>query len=176
MTYCVIESLYYKLSVFLFPLLFHFYLPNVSSYMQQCCIYRFCIYLCAMQIKSYQKHSDLLGMVSAGLCLIHCIVLPIFLLSATFSTGLLSHNWHWLDYIFIMLALVAVYFSAKRVSNLYIRIGMWLSVFIFGVALLAHEISEYAQYISIAASLTLMLLHFVNIRHCHRCNVQKANA
>ena len=148
-----------------------------------------------MQIKGLQKHSDLLGMVSAGLCLIHCIALPVFLLS-TISAGLVTHEWHWLggtplgavprrdtplggtplDYIFIALAVLAVYFSAKRTPSSYIRIGMWLSVIIFGVALLAHEISEYAQYISIAASMVLMLLHFINIRHCKRCSVEKIRA
>lgn len=134
-----------------------------------------------MQIKGFQKHSDLWGMVSAGLCLIHCIALPVFLLSTTaaasvLTAGLIAHDWHWLDYFFISLAVLAVHFSAKRATSSYIRAGMWSSVIIFGVALLAHEISVYAQYISIAASVTLMLLHFINIRHCRRCAVQKVSA
>lgn len=131
-----------------------------------------------MQIKGIQKHSDLLGMISAGLCLIHCIALPVFLISTTaaaasFSTVVITHNWHWLDYIFIGLAALAVYFSARQTTSLYIRTGMWSSVIIFGVALLSHEIFEYAQYISIAASIILMLLHFINIWHCKRCNIEK---
>ena len=129
-----------------------------------------------MQIKGLQKHSDILGMVSAGLCLIHCIALPVFLLSSTFSAGLITDEWHWLDYIFVGLAVLAVYFSAKRTPSPYIRTGMWFSVVIFGVALLSHEISEYAQYISMGASMVLMLLHFINIRDCKRCSVEKIRA
>jgi hypothetical protein len=120
-----------------------------------------------MQIKSLHKNSDFLGIVSAGLCLIHCIALPVFLLG-TLSAGLVLSNWHWLDFIFIALACVAVYFSTKKTASALIKTGMWASVTIFAIALLSHEISVYAQYISIAASVALMMLHFINIRHCRR--------
>jgi hypothetical protein len=128
-----------------------------------------------MQIKSLHKNSDLMGMVSAGLCLIHCIALPVFLLSTTLTAGLFTHNWHWLDYFFIGLACVAVYFSAKKNTSPYLRTGMWTCVIIFAAALLSHEVSVYAQYVSIAASIGLMVLHFVNIRYYKRCSIQKVN-
>ena len=128
-----------------------------------------------MQIKNLRKNSDLLGMVSAGLCLIHCIALPVFLLG-TFSAGLVPDKWHWMDYIFIALAGVAVYFSSRKTASLYLKTGMWLCVIIFAVALLSHGISVYAQYISIAASVGLMLLHYINIRQCKRCRAQEVNA
>jgi hypothetical protein len=128
-----------------------------------------------MQTNTLRKNSDLLGIISAGLCLIHCIALPVFLLG-TLSAGLVLSNWHWLDFIFIALACVAVYFSTKKTASVLIKTGMWTSVTIFAIALLSHEISVYAQYISIAASVALMLLHFINIRHCRRCSVEKVKA
>jgi hypothetical protein len=101
--------------------------------------------------------------------------------SAALTAGLFTHNWHWLggiplDYFFIGLACVAVYFSAKKTLSPYLKTGMWICVIIFAVALLSHEVSVYAQYVSIAASIGLMVLHFVNIRYCKRCSVQKVNA
>ncbi len=128
-----------------------------------------------MQIKSLHKNADLLGMVSAGLCLIHCVALPVFLLG-TLSAGLMPNGWHWMDYFFIALAGVAVYFSSRKTPSYYLKTGMWLCVIIFAVALLSHEISVYAQYVSIAASIGLMVLHYINIRQCRRCRVQKVNA
>jgi len=144
--------------------------------LQHCCIYMFIIYLCTMQNKTLYKHADLMGIISAGLCLIHCIAVPVFLLTTTFSAGFHTHAWQWLDYFFIVLAGIAVYFSSKKSSSVYIRAGMWTNVVIFGAALLAHEIAGYAQYISIAASVGLLVLHFLNQRQIKKCSVQKVNA
>ena len=81
-----------------------------------------------------------------------------------------------MDYFFIALAGVAVYFSSRKTPSYYLKTGMWLCVIIFAAALLSHEISVYAQYVSIAASVGLMVLHYINIRQCRRCRVQKVNA
>lgn len=124
-----------------------------------------------MYPKSLRKNSDLFGIVSSSLCLIHCIAFPVFFAFSSLSVGFIDHHVHWLEYIFVLLAIMAVYYSTSKITSKGIKSSMWVSISIFGTAMLMHELSEIFIYISILASIGLVVLHIINYRYCKGCKL-----
>ena len=87
-----------------------------------------------MPILSRQRRADVVGISSAILCIVHCLVLPLLLVVNNFTD-----HWHSADYVFILLAGVAVFFSARHLSSPLVRTGLWVSWLIFSVAILLHD-------------------------------------
>lgn len=115
-----------------------------------------------MRILSREKGADVLGISSSLLCIIHCLLLPALLL-----VGNLTDHWHSIDYLFIFLAGVAVYFSARHLRQSFVRVGLWASWLSFSVAILLHEQYAEALYVSLAASLSLAFFHVLSYREKH---------
>ncbi len=116
---------------------------------------------------SKYKQADLLGVVSAVLCLVHCIAVPVLLVLGVLSEGLWAHT-AFLDYIFIGLALMAVYFATRNhETTRRVRIGLWSSTALFSLAILLHDWFAFALYLSVAASIALVVFHVLNYRHRH---------
>lgn len=114
-----------------------------------------------MKFYKAKKYSDLLGIISSAICFLHCLILP--LLWVWYSAYSLK-PWHLLDYLFIVLAGIAVYFSAKNTAFVFLKIGLWISYIIFAVSLIFHETVVYAHYISLSGSVALILCHTVNFK------------
>ncbi|GAB3325403.1 hypothetical protein GCM10027299_23470 [Larkinella ripae] len=85
---------------------------------------------------SYSK-ADYIGITGSVLCIIHCLITPILLISSTLLTdhtlrvGFLS-----LDYVFILVNIVAVFFASRRAREPYIKLGLWSFLAVFAGALL----------------------------------------
>ncbi len=113
-----------------------------------------------------KRNADLIGFYSSMACMVHCIVLPVIITMSIFSINGFGEHWHTLDYIFIGLSFLAVLYASKRSANPTIRMGLWFSFAIFSFALMAHEVAHWMLFISLAASVSLMVLHIVNYRVC----------
>ena len=86
-----------------------------------------------MLLKSLSNKSDYIGIVSATICLIHCIAMPIFFGVFMHSHGGHDHSHHEgfkVDYIFLLIGLVAIIFSTKHTDNKWIRAFLWISYLI----------------------------------------------
>ncbi|GAB3271149.1 hypothetical protein GCM10027347_42250 [Larkinella harenae] len=117
---------------------------------------------------SYNK-ADVIGITGSVLCIIHCLITPVLLISSTLLTdrtlriGFLS-----LDYVFILVNIVAVFFATRRASQSYIRIGLWTFLGLFAGALLLEDIHESFEYLAFTASAGLIAMHILNLRsHQH---------
>ncbi len=99
------------------------------------------------------------------LCIIHCLLLPVLVLAGSFSDE--AHRWEWLDYGFILLATVAVFYATRRLKSTFLRRGLWLSLLCFGGAIVLHEHHPVALYASVASSLLLALFHLGSYREKH---------
>ena len=121
-----------------------------------------------MKTNSLSRKADYIGITGSVLCIIHCLVTPVLLLTtsllqdSTFRIGYLS-----LDYVFIGVNIVAVYFATRHYAPIAIKRSLWGFLSLFSVALLLEGTAPFFEYIAYIASAGLVITHLINIRQ-HR--------
>ena len=111
------------------------------------------------------SRADYLGIFSSGLCLIHCLGLPLFL--AFFS---ISHTENfWVNLIFLVSCTIAVVLSAKHQEYLPIKISFYTFISLLGVGILLEDWNPWLEVLSYVASLGLILTHASSIHFCRKC-------
>ncbi len=122
----------------------------------------------------YTPGADKLGITSAIICAVHCLVIPaIFLLKYSWAdTGhvmdeapKLGHGlpswWETLDYIFLIVGFYAVFHAVTHTPARGIKVSLWF----FWVCLaLAVIFEKHLHWLSYIASIGLVVTHFINIR------------
>ena len=120
------------------------------------------------------RNSDRIGVVSSGLCMLHCFATPFLFLSQSsliFISVDFTLTWFILNYVFLFISFIAIYHSVKNSTNRFIRIFLYLfwvvlSGLIINESLEIFSIPEAATYFS---SSSLICLHIYNLRYC-RCD------
>nr|WKN34909.1 MerC domain-containing protein [Tunicatimonas sp. TK19036] len=112
------------------------------------------------------RQADILGMLSAILCIIHCLLVPVLLI-AGLASGSFAGLWEYLDWVFIVLAWTAVYSATRHETNRRLAHFMWGTVCVFSITLLLHEYWILALYLSMASSAVLASLHFIHFQKKH---------
>ncbi|MFK7906176.1 MAG: MerC domain-containing protein [Chitinophagales bacterium] len=116
-----------------------------------------------MKVDSISNKADLIGIASAVLCLIHCLVPPIIFL---FFGHLIEHShdhfFRW-DYFFLAFSCYAVYHATQHAVNNFIKGLLWLSFGVLTIAILLHHIPNM-EYIAYLASLGLIGGHLINLK------------
>jgi len=98
--------------------------------------------------------SDVVGLVGAGLCLIHCLVLPIILSASLFQGTAFLH------YSFVFLSLLGAFASFGHSKNFWIKI----SLVIFFIVLLFGSIFEAQVPLVLQIGIYgLVITHLINI-------------
>ncbi|MEM7511212.1 MAG: MerC domain-containing protein [Bacteroidota bacterium] len=127
-----------------------------------------------MIARIFKQRADLAGVIASGLCIIHCILTPVIVVSLPF----LSHqhgdhyhgHWAGLDSLFVLLSLIAVFFASRDTHKPGIGIALWLSWAAFAIGIFLHmwhiEVGEIISYIG---SFALIITHLVNLRY-HKLN------
>ena len=120
-------------------------------------------------IKFFIKNSDIFGVISCFLCLIHCISAPLILISSSFIISEYSILYSWwknLDYLFITISFFMVYFSAQLTKVKIMKYLFWFSWVILFVLIINEktESIEFSEYITYLAAILLSSLHFYNLR------------
>ena len=123
-------------------------------------------------MKALLLKSDFLGAFFSFLCLIHCILTPIIFISGCAATVSTSHSpselfWGYFDYLFIIVSLIAVFFSSKNSKSVFIKYALWLCWAILSFYLINEkihppllELNEITLYISASY---LVILHSYNL-------------
>ena len=123
------------------------------------------------------KYSDKVGAASNILCMLHCFATPFIFLSQT-QTAHIGHDvpfaWQIINYFFITISGIAVYYSAKNTTNNFVKVFMvlfWLilSFLIISEGLHLLHLPEILTYI-LASSLSF--LHIYNLKYC-TCNEEE---
>ncbi|AFM03149.1 hypothetical protein Fleli_0688 [Bernardetia litoralis DSM 6794] len=138
-------------------------------------------------------NSDFIGAMSAFLCIIHCAIVPILMGvhsvyyagDALTSTKHLEHShnhsdlssgifhsvsifdgshWHALDYFFIVITLIAVYFATRKSVVSWITAGLWSAASLFVISILLEEFISGIEYLAYFASILLIVFHVLNQR------------
>ncbi len=124
-----------------------------------------------MKVIQFSSKSDVIGAWASGLCLIHCLATP-FLFVA--QAGLINHaaaHPHWwgiLDFVFLFISLLAIWWSSKTTSKRWIRIALWTSWLLLFFVVLNEKLAivplaEQAIYIP---AVGLIFFHLYNHRYC----------
>jgi hypothetical protein len=130
---------------------------------------------------SVQK-SDFIGMSVSALCFVHCLVTPFLFVVQTCSVSASCCSssplwWQTLDYVFLGISLIAVWFSTRKSVKQWVRIGLWVNWLVLGgVILFKEEVISYTfENIIFIPAITLILLHLYNNRFCKISRKTNAN-
>ncbi|WP_010181727.1 MerC domain-containing protein [Aquimarina agarilytica] len=126
-------------------------------------------------IKLILQKSDALGILTSTLCIIHCLATPLIFIAHTHAINETNPIW-WsnLDYIFLIISLLAVLRSIKNTSKNYMKLGLglnWVTLFLLIInekirLVSLPEITIYVTAFSLAA------LHIYNMKYC-QCKTNK---
>ena len=103
--------------------------------------------------------SDFLGITSSILCLLHCLAFPLLLSVGYLFSFSIGGHWHALDYLFVLLGTVAAWASARKTSIPTIKLAFWITIFIFSLSILFHDLWIGMAYLSASTSIVLIALH-----------------
>lgn len=121
-----------------------------------------------MKTDLLSSKADYIGITGSVLCIIHCLITPVLLM----TTGLLQdHHLRFgflsLDYIFIAVNIMAVYFATRHYAQPVIKRALWGFLALFAVGIMLEDVNEAFEYLGYAASAGLVVTHLINIRQ-HR--------
>lgn len=130
----------------------------------------------------FQK-PDFVGISASFLCMVHCAVYPLIVSLGVFVRTSsdspryfgtkyqhIHSGWYWLDYIFVALAIWAVFNATKNTHSDFIKIGLWASLTVFSFSILLHHQFEGMFFLSFSASLLLVIFHILNLKSYKICN------
>ena len=129
-------------------------------------------------MKNTQSHgkADYIGIAGSVLCIVHCLLVPALALGSSFShnhhsnAGLLS-----LDYFFILINAIAVYYATRDHKSLPLRILLWGALSLFSVSLIFENQNGIFTLLGYAGSGLLIVGHLLNIYICQFANRAKAS-
>jgi hypothetical protein len=111
--------------------------------------------------------SDLIGIIGSGLCIVHCLFFPMmFMYHGHNHEQIAGFNF---DYVFLIVAALAVYTTAKKKGPLWIKISLWAFLIICLVGIIFHDSSPYLEYSLYLGSSGLIITHIINIRKSKQC-------
>ncbi len=133
------------------------------------------------QIKKL-NYSDWLGASASGLCAIHCTLTPIlFAAKPAIASTMGEHGhahgmWAALDYIFLVLSFVAVWYSARNTTHTTFKWVLWVALAVFTFGLLSEPLElSFGKWFMYAGSIALVITHIQNYRYCQKCEVEATN-
>jgi hypothetical protein len=124
-------------------------------------------------ILSNQK-SDILGTFASSLCLIHCIATPFVFIAQAGAAVCCEATpawWKSIDYIFLIISFIAIYWSTKTTTANWIKPLLWtswalLALIIFNEKFEVLPMPEATIYVP---AIALIILHLYNRKYC-KCN------
>jgi hypothetical protein len=124
-------------------------------------------------------YADWIGIAASALCTLHCLLTPVVFAAKPFlvtvSAGH-SHGpafWSFLDYVFLALSLLAIWYAVGHAANSFMKIALWIfwGLFAAGLLMESNEIMM-GKWLMYAGSFALIMLHLVNYhQHKHRLSV-----
>ena len=121
--------------------------------------------------------SDTFGALASGLCMIHCLATPLIFVaqacSASASTASCCASspswWGMLDYLFLVISIVAVYFSAKETTLVWMPAALYASWSFLAFLILNERFHmlHVDHSLVYAPALSLVVLHLYNRKYCN---------
>ncbi len=114
---------------------------------------------------------DNIGIIASSLCAIHCISTPfLFIVKACTSTCCSEAPiwWTFIDYLFLIVSFVAIYYTNKSSTIYWLKISLWLSWILLGLAIISHSfnITYLPKNFIYIPAFAIIFLHFYNLKFC----------
>lgn len=112
---------------------------------------------------------DYFGILASGLCLIHCLATPVVFIFKSCSAVCCSETpiwWKTIDYLFLMVSLIAIIQVFKTTTKKLIKPGLiisWMALFVLIINESFVMFSTFNNAVFLPAVL-LILLHLYNIK------------
>jgi len=125
--------------------------------------------------KLSQNKSDVLGSVASGICLVHCVATPFLFVAHLGEVGHHHHHhgtspfwWQLIDIAFLVIAFVAVYWSAKNSSKQWMKFALFISWAALTLVLVNEKLAFFhlAEEIIYLPTIALIGFHLYNRRYC----------
>lgn len=136
----------------------------------------------AKQKTKFKMTWDGVGMALSGLCIIHCLLLPIFLIGFPVITGFIPISedlTHKILLLFLLpTALFAVYsgYRMHQQKKPLVLMMIGLTIVLLGTLFLHDYVEHYWEPIVVTlGSLIIVRAHFLNRHHCRRCEHDDQN-
>ena len=115
--------------------------------------------------------SDKIGIIASTLCAIHCFMTPVLFVVKACSTSCCAESpvwWQSIDYIFLIISLIAIYYTSKNSTKSWIRISLWASWILLLLTLISHSFENtlFPNNFIYFPSSAIIILHFYNIKYC----------
>jgi hypothetical protein len=120
--------------------------------------------------------ADYIGIAGSILCILHCLIVPALAFSSTLAhnhhanTGLIS-----LDYFFILVNGLAVFYATRNHKALWLRIFLWGALSLFAVSLIFEHQYQAFTWLGYVGSGLLIIGHVINIYICQFANRTKVS-
>ena len=119
----------------------------------------------------FTQKADLFGAAASALCLVHCVATPFIFLAQACTPGHCHAGpgwWSALDYIFIVISFLAVFYAGKTTSKNWIKYALWTSWILLLVAVLNEKLGliPISGAILYIPAMSLVVLHLYNQRFC----------
>ena len=123
-----------------------------------------------MLAKNKVIKSDNLGAFASGLCLIHCIATPFIFVAHTCSASCSGAPTWWsiVDYVFIAVSFLAIYWSVQTTSKDWVKYSLWASwaILLFVIINERLELISLMEQAIYVPALSLITLHLYNQKYC----------
>ncbi|MEL6718684.1 MAG: MerC domain-containing protein [Bacteroidota bacterium] len=124
---------------------------------------------------SVNTKSNFFGALTSGLCLIHCLATPLFFMAqATATHHDHDHHhdvgwWSSLDYIFLAISVIAVFYSARNSSLKWMPLALYVSWAVLAFIILNEKLHliHLPHEVIYLPTLSLIGLHIYNVRYCN---------
>ncbi|MGY6562723.1 MAG: MerC domain-containing protein [Luteibaculaceae bacterium] len=124
----------------------------------------------ALRLKKFTSKADILGALASGLCLIHCLAVPVLIVLQKASHEL-AHM-HFLDIPFVVLSFIAVFFASKNAHTKWVGKAMWIAWVAFALGIFLEHESPFFFVLGLVASGFLVYLHLFNYHTNKHCSVK----
>ena len=114
---------------------------------------------------------DSIGILASSLCMIHCIGTPFLFVAKACTATCCSEApiwWKIIDYIFLVVSFVAIYFINKNSSNQILKTTFWVCWFILLITIIDHSLNilNIPKNFVYFPAMLIVFLHFYNLRFC----------
>ncbi len=117
------------------------------------------------------QNTDVLGAGASTLCLIHCAATPfVFVAKACTATCCADTPlwWQSVDYFFIVVSFVAIYFTTKNTTVNWVKIALWSgwTLLLFAVINETLQVILLSELFIYVPAIAIVLLHIYNLKYC----------
>jgi hypothetical protein len=114
--------------------------------------------------------ADIIGILSASICLVHCIATPLLI---AFGAGFITNLFF--KYLFLIISFVSIFKATENITSKKISLLLWISFWGFLFSTLFQEEYEWLHYSGYVFAILIIIGHILNIRHCRECSKQNEN-